>query len=400
MSRQYYSPILIFLLMNYSCKCQDLEKFVAPILNQQMAPLIAIVDTTNISSHIVRSIEKPLRDMINATIECKVNEKLKEDIVSSKILGNVSNKFDSLQQKMDEHMGDKRKQLTEVNQDIATLRKEMEERIKQDIVSLRKETEEKITREIRDNLKILTRNLSTEKKDLDEKVKTLTNHVDNMQSYLKATIVSVDSNVSNVAGQLKNHLSSLEMIRSNLQELTVNTSTIQTAIGNIKTTADINNGRLSAQVSNLENLKATVNDINLRVALSACVSPGYTAVTSSAIKFQNIITSKGITNQHLTSFNSSGVFVCKVPGLYHISVVIMSYTQDAQFKISKHDIELMRGYTNNYYTENGRYTYWQSNAAIVVTELQKGDRIDIKPSYKEMYLYGNNYSCLTIVKVK
>ncbi|XP_063399415.1 uncharacterized protein LOC134684054 [Mytilus trossulus] len=215
-----------------------------------MAPLMAIVDTTNISSHIVRSIEKPLRQMINATIECKVNEKLKEDIVSSKILGKV-NKFDALQQKMDEHIGDNRNQMTEVNQDIATLRKEMEERItreildkvnkltraisnvntnqdekmkklannmdgvklelqkkieehmgddrnqmtgvKQDIMSLRKEMEERILREIRDKLQNLTRNFSIEKKDLDEKVKKLTNAVDVMQSDLKETIVSVDS---------------------------------------------------------------------------------------------------------------------------------------------------------------------------------------------------------------
>ncbi|CAC5401335.1 unnamed protein product [Mytilus coruscus] len=153
-------------------------------------------------------------------------------------------------------------------------------------------------------------------------MKKLTNNVDTMHSDLKETIVFVDSNVTNLAGQLKNHLSSLEMLRSNLQELTVNTGTFQNAIGNIKTTADIYNGRLSVQVSKLEDLKATVNDMNLRVALSACAAY-HTISPPTTIKFQNIITSKGITNQHLTSFKSSGVFVCEVPGLYHISVVIM-----------------------------------------------------------------------------
>ncbi|CAG2247787.1 unnamed protein product [Mytilus edulis] len=268
-------------------------------------------------------------------------------------------------------------------------------------MSLRKEMEEKIAREIRDKLQNLSRNFSTEKRGLDKKVKKLTNTVDLMQSDLKDIVVSVDSNVTNLAEKLKNHLSSLKMIRSNLQELTVNTSTIQTAIGNIKTSADINNGRLSVQASKLEDLKAAVNDMNLRVALSACVSPSYTAVKSSVIKFRNIITSKGITYQHLASFRSSGVFVCEVPGLYHISVVFMSYTHNAHFKIYKTDIELMTGYNNNYYTGNG--IRWQSSAAIGVTELQKGDRIDIKPSYKSMYIYGDtgdNYSCLTIVRVK
>ncbi|XP_063399416.1 uncharacterized protein LOC134684055 [Mytilus trossulus] len=280
MLRQSFLPILIFMLMDYSCKCQDLEKFVAPILNQNMAPLMAIVDTTNISSHIVRSIEMPIRAIINSTVEFKY-EKLKED---------VNSKFDALQQKMDEHMGDNRNQLTEVKQDIATLRKEMEE------------------------VKKFATAISTENKDIAEK------------------------------------------------------------------------------------LKGLIATVNSRVALSACVASAYTAVLSSAIKLSEIKTSEGITNQHLTSFKSSGVFVCEVPGLYYIYVVILSQTKSANVKISKNSIELINVNTNNYYNRFG-YSY-QSNSAIVVTELQKGDTIDIKPSYKDMYIYGSSNSCLTIVKVK
>lgn len=89
--------------------------------------------------------------------------------------------------------------------------------------------------------------------------------------------------------------------------------------------------------------------------------------------------------------------MCEVPGLYHISVVIMAYTHNENFVIFKNDIELMRGYINNYYAGNGNY--WQSNSAIVLTELQKSDTIDIKPA-NDVRIYGNNHSCLTIVKVK
>lgn len=53
---------------------------------------------------------------------------------------------------------------------------------------------------------------------------------------------------------------------------------------------------------------------------------------------------------------------------------------------------------NDYYSAHGDFHH--SNAAIVATELQKGDRIDIKPPYKDMYIYGNNFSCLTIMEVK
>ncbi|CAG2247364.1 unnamed protein product [Mytilus edulis] len=261
-----------------------------------------------------------------------------------------------------------------------------------------KETEERITRENLDKWKNLTRTVGTENKDLIEKVKTLTNSVDVMQSDLKETIMSVDSNVTNLEEKLEKHLGSLEMLRSNLLELTVNTSTIQTAIRYIKTTADINNGRLSVHFKKLDDLKATVNEMNSRVALSACVAHTHIAYRPSTIKFPNIITSKGITNQHVTSFKSSGVFVCEVPGLYHISVVIMSGENGATFKISKNNGELMNGYINNYYKNYGYY--YHSNAAIVVTDLQKGDSIDIKTVDTTMSIYGYYYSCLTIVKVK
>ncbi|CAC5401332.1 unnamed protein product [Mytilus coruscus] len=269
-----------------------------------MAPLMAIVDTTDISSHIVRSIEMPLREIINSTVECRISEMLKDEV-------------DSLQQ----NIGDNRNKMTGVNKDIATLREEIEagERtsreifeqlnnltktvntvntdldekgkklannmdvmqlelqqnfdkhigdnrnqlteVKQDIVSLRKEMEERITREIFDKLKNFTTIFSTENKDLIEKVKNLTNNVDVMQSDLKETIVSVDSNVTNLAGQLENYLTSLEVLRSNLQELTVNTSTIQNAMGKFNITADINNGMLKVHDSKLEGLNATVKDI-------------------------------------------------------------------------------------------------------------------------------------------
>lgn len=76
----------------------------------------------------------------------------------------------------------------------------------------------------------------------------------------------------------------------------------------------------------------------------------------------------------------------------------MSQTENAIVKISKNSIELINVHTNGYYNSFGGY--YQSNAAIVVAELQKGDTIDIKPSYKDMYIYGSSNSCLTIVKVK
>lgn len=108
------------------------------------------------------------------------------------------------------------------------------------------------------------------------------------------------------------------------------------------------------------------------------------------------MTRVGISNQHLTSYKSSGIFVSEVSGLYHISVVIMAYTSGARVVITRNNRELIKGHINSYYRDGARFRgRLQSNAAIVVTELQKGDRIDIKPLY-DMNINGNNISCLTI----
>lgn len=66
---------------------------------------------------------------------------------------------------MDEHIGDNQNRMTEVNLDIATLRREMEERV---------------MREILDKLRSLPRTVSTENKVMDEKLDGITTTVNDM----------------------------------------------------------------------------------------------------------------------------------------------------------------------------------------------------------------------------
>ncbi|CAC5397666.1 unnamed protein product [Mytilus coruscus] len=313
MLRQKHLSILNFIYLIYSCKCQDLEKYVAPILDNRGAPLVAIVDTSNISSHIVRSIEMPLREIINSTVECKINEKLKEDIVSSQVLRNVNDHLDTLQQNINKHIGDNRDKFINVKQDIASLRidtketvsheileqkknftklvnalnSDLEEKmknltsnlilmqsgvqkkidkhiednrkknqftvVKEDIATLRKEMKETITHEILENMKNFSMVFNTVNKDLDEKVKNL-----------RETILSVDSNLSNLTEQLKKHSNRLDALYSNIQGLTVSTSAIQSDMNKIRSTVNINNGKLGGHDSRLDNLNSKVNDINSR----------------------------------------------------------------------------------------------------------------------------------------
>ncbi|CAC5401328.1 unnamed protein product [Mytilus coruscus] len=139
-----------------------------------MAPLMAIVDTSNISSHIVRSIEMPLREIINSTVECRISEMLKEDSIERLLHPSVL--------------------------DIATLRMEMEERI---------------VREILDKLKNFTKVFSTENKDLDEKVTKVTNNVDVMQLELQQTI---DEHIGNNRNQITGVKQDIATLRKELEE--------------------------------------------------------------------------------------------------------------------------------------------------------------------------------------
>lgn len=83
------------------------------------------MDTSKISSHIIQSIEMPLRKIINSTIKCKINEELKEDIVSGKVLKDVKGQLETLQRKIDDLNGDHRNRFTELKQDIVILREDI-----------------------------------------------------------------------------------------------------------------------------------------------------------------------------------------------------------------------------------------------------------------------------------
>ncbi|CAC5415913.1 unnamed protein product [Mytilus coruscus] len=115
----------------------------------------------------------PLREIINSTIECKINEELKEYTVSSKVLRDVNGQLETLQHKIDEHIEDIRDQFTVVNQDI---------------VSLRKDTEETILHEILEHKKNLIKLVDTLKSDLDEKMNNLSSNVVFMQSGVQKKI--------------------------------------------------------------------------------------------------------------------------------------------------------------------------------------------------------------------
>ncbi|XP_063400178.1 uncharacterized protein LOC134684798 [Mytilus trossulus] len=204
----------------------------------------------------------PLREIINATIDSKFDDKLKEDI--------VNNQFDALKQKMDEYIGDNRNQLTEVNQDIATLRKEMEA-------------------------------------------------------------------VKNLA----------------------------------------------------EKLKGLIATENSRVALTACLlGANFHTKAGKPIKFTNIKTSIGMTD--LSAYKSTGTFICTVAGLYHVSAVMVSATNNAAIRIYKNNEVII----TTYYGKTDGYP--ETSTSVFVKMLDVGDEITVGTASNQ-YIY--EHSCFTIVKL-
>jgi hypothetical protein len=65
-----------FVAIAFICVChgQPPEQFAVPLIDNQQAPLTAMIDTSKITTHIAQSLKVPIMNIINTTVEVKVNE--------------------------------------------------------------------------------------------------------------------------------------------------------------------------------------------------------------------------------------------------------------------------------------------------------------------------------------
>lgn len=65
-----------FVAIAFICVChgQPLEQFAVPLIDDQQAPLTAMIDTSKITTHIAQSLKVPIMHIINTTVEVKVIE--------------------------------------------------------------------------------------------------------------------------------------------------------------------------------------------------------------------------------------------------------------------------------------------------------------------------------------
>lgn len=107
------------------------------------------------------------------------------------------------------------------------------------------------------------------------------------------------------------------------------------------------------------------------------------------VQFSEIRTDIGIAD--LSSYKSTGQFVCTVAGLYHISAVMMSNTNDASYYIYKKNSKI---FTTFYGKIDSNY--YKTRTSVIVTILNVGDEITVRTSGSQ-FIYDD--SCFTIVKL-
>ena len=87
---------------------------------------------------------------------------------------------------------------------------------------------------------------------------------------------------------------------------------------------------------------------------------------------------------------STGVFTCQKPGLYLISVNVMSDSTAGSVRITNNDYAIAAGFFS--ISDHNVTT-----SATVITRLDVNDKVAVISS-SEMHVYGGDPSCLNIVQ--
>lgn len=94
------------------------------------------------------------------------------------------------------------------------------------------------------------------------------------------------------------------------------------------------------------------------VVVTGCTNGAHT-VSAGSLKFSDIQTSMGVSD--LSSFKSSGKFICQVPGYYYIAVNLMSYDDSTRIEIMRNSAAIHWQYMTGYTKEK---SYWTPGAVL------------------------------------
>lgn len=142
-------------------------------------------------------------------------------------------------------------------------------------------------------------------------------------------------------------------------------------------------------------LEKEIEDMKTPVAMTSCSSVG-TVEKGDIIRFPDIATIYGISDNTKNSFIQTGKFTCEKAGLYLVTVSVMSLSYNACFNI-KRDGQLLRNVqvvphsssSNNFHTGTGS----------VVVMLDVGETVYSNVIETMTFHHENRYSCMTITKI-
>ena len=109
---------------------------------------------------------------------------------------------------------------------------------------------------------------------------------------------------------------------------------------------------------------------------------------NGVMQFTDVKTSNGIHNAD--SIKTSGIFTCKHPGLYLISVYITTSTRHGRYDVYKNTVRIAVGFSTVTIS-------YETTSATVIEHLTVNDTISVSGDLSVLYGY---YSCLTILQIK
>ena len=109
---------------------------------------------------------------------------------------------------------------------------------------------------------------------------------------------------------------------------------------------------------------------------------------NDVIQFTDVKISNGIHNTD--SIKTSGIFTCENPGLYLISVYIVTNAKHGRYNVYKNTVRIADGFSS-------LTDYYETISVTVIEHLTVNDRISIKGN---MYVFSGYESCLTILQIK
>ncbi|CAC5395775.1 unnamed protein product [Mytilus coruscus] len=238
------------------------------------------------------------------------------------------------------------------------------------------------------------------------------NDMENKYSALEQKVVSLQRQLGQVSSELakcrndsyvfRNEFSMLKQLKSinQLQDLNkLNTSVdaiiqqlhiYDNSITTLNSKQEARAQDFVALLNKTQNLQRTVTEQAEYVGFSVC-APGPVS-TTGLILFSLVKFSYGITD--MSSLNTSGEFRCEKSGFYLIIPAIMSTQNNAEYRIQKNGIDVIKVQVAPVAAESKDHT----GTGSMIVSLNINDTIAIRELHGQPVF--SKYSCLTVIKIK